>query len=252
MNFEKITQLRYVILDWCFTDKEHKYTYEELTEKMAEALFGDSSFSIIPNQVADDIHDIQNYRYFDTQIISYPMEEGKECCYRYEDPSYHMFYKTLSFEGLKKICSTLRPLYISLKKYEEYKDSSELTFIHEIIRNLEERLGTTGKNPCKEEMYSLQGLEHLPNLVDAIINQQPLKIHYRTFNQREFEVTCHPYYIKLHNNRWFLLAWTKQYNQLGYYTLERIVTFNKEAVPYICINKKYYLGEYFDALTVLE
>lgn len=101
-------------------------------------------------------------------------------------------------------------------------------------------------------LSSLKGLEHLPNLVDAIINQQPLKIHYRTFNQREFEVTCHPYYIKLHNNRWFLLAWTKQYNQLGYYTLERIVTFNKEAVPYICINKEYDLGEYFDAITLLE
>ena len=245
MKFEKITQLRYVILDWCFTDKEHKYTYEELTEKMGEALFGDSSFSILPNQVADDIHDIQNYRYFDTQIISYPMEDGEKCYYGYEDPCYRMFDNKLSFEELKKICSTLRPLYISSKKYEVYKDSSELTFLHEIIRNLEENLISFEQND------KLQGLEHLPNLVDAIINQQPLKIHYRTFNQREFEVTCHPYYIKLHNNRWFLLAWTKQYNQLGYYTLDRIVTFEKEEVPYICINKKYDLGKYFDAITML-
>ena len=49
MKFDKITQLRFLILDWCLSDKEHKYTYEELTEKMGEALFGDSSFSILPN-----------------------------------------------------------------------------------------------------------------------------------------------------------------------------------------------------------
>lgn len=251
MKFDKITQLRFLILDWCLSDKEHKYTYEELTARMAEALFGDSSFSILPNLVDDDINAIQNYIAFDTQIISYPMEDGGKCYYGYEDPCYRMFYNKLSFEELKKICSTLRPLYISEKTYEEYKDSSELTFLHEIILNLEERLGITGKIPSTEETYSLKGLEHLPYLVDAIINKQPLKIYYRTFNQCEFEVTCHPYYIKLHNNRWFLLAWTKQYNQLGYYTLDRIVTFEKEEVPYICINKKYDLGEYFDAITLL-
>lgn len=31
MKLDKITQLRFLILDWCLSDKEHKYTYEELT-----------------------------------------------------------------------------------------------------------------------------------------------------------------------------------------------------------------------------
>lgn len=77
MKFDKITQLRFLILDWCLSDKEHKYTYEELTARMAEALFGDSSFSILPNLVDDDINAIQNYIALDTQIISYPMEDGE-------------------------------------------------------------------------------------------------------------------------------------------------------------------------------
>lgn len=73
MKFDKITQLRFLILDWCLSDKEHKYTYEELTARMAEALFGDSSFSILPNLVDDDINAIQNYIALDTQnyILSY-------------------------------------------------------------------------------------------------------------------------------------------------------------------------------------
>ncbi len=71
MKFDKITQSRFLILDWCLSDKEHKYTYEELTARMAEALFGDSPFSILPNLVDDDINAIQNYIAFDTQIISY-------------------------------------------------------------------------------------------------------------------------------------------------------------------------------------
>ena len=102
MKFDKITQLRFLILDWCLSDKEHKYTYEELTERMAKALFGDSSFSILPSLVDDDINAIQNYIAFDTQIISYPMEDGGKCYYGYEDPCYRMFYNKLSFEELKK------------------------------------------------------------------------------------------------------------------------------------------------------
>lgn len=92
MKFDKITQSRFLILDWCLSDKEHKYTYEELTARMAEALFGDSPFSILPNLVDDDINAIQNYIAFDTQIISYPMEDGGKCYYGYEDPCYRMFY----------------------------------------------------------------------------------------------------------------------------------------------------------------
>lgn len=78
MKFDKITQLRFLIIDWCLTDKEHKYTYEELTARMAEALFGDSSFSILPSLVDDDINAIQNYIAFDTQLylILWKMEKN--------------------------------------------------------------------------------------------------------------------------------------------------------------------------------
>lgn len=39
MKFDKITQLRFLILDWCLSDKEHKYTYEETYSKNGRSPF---------------------------------------------------------------------------------------------------------------------------------------------------------------------------------------------------------------------
>ena len=33
MKFDKITQLRFLILDWCLSDKEHKYTYPKIRKQ---------------------------------------------------------------------------------------------------------------------------------------------------------------------------------------------------------------------------
>ena len=96
-----------------------------------------------------------------------------------------------------------------------------------------------------EQNDKLQGLEHLSDIIDATVNHQPLKLHYRTFKGHEFETICHPYYVKQYNNRWFLLGKSAEYDTIGNYALDRIVSFKKVDVPF-CNNTQINFDTYFD------
>lgn len=246
MNLDRLAKLRFAVLDRCFSDFKHKYTRETLKEEVDEALFPDLPIGVSLVRIFRDIKYLRENENYNAPIVAIPTEDGKRVYYRYENPDFRIYHKTLQFEDMRILCSTLRQLYTAMNTHNRVKYPSAYVFLKEIIQILEDRLGIRANQQptAQAKEFNLQGLQNLATIAEAIIIPQPLKLRYRTFNGHEFEVTCHPYQVRLHNNRWLLMAWTEQYGKQGCYALNRIVSLEPQEIPFIMksniIHEKYF------------
>lgn len=219
---EKQNQLRYLVLDRCFADTRHKYTAIDLSKKVGEAIWGELGAQVNPRLVLGDVKYMKEATAFQAPIEEFPTKNGKSW-YRYSKKNYSIFHNALPFEAINTLCSSLSSLYLTLQRFQNENCTRSCEFLNTIIPYLENRLGISKENPSlPEQKFNLQGLEHLTKIVESIISFQPLKIHYHTFNDREFDIFCDPYHVGLHDDKWYMMARTEQYSQMGYYALERI------------------------------
>ena len=240
MPTNKNAQLRYQILDRCFSDFKHKYTIKDLIDKVNDALYDLTGTDISVRQIRADIKYMRDRVTFDAPIKAYPMAVGKEHYYRYEDPNFTIYNNEMSIEEVNNLRSTIQML-------GRYRGTPANAWLEEVISNLEYRFGikANAENLISfEQNDKLQGLEHLSGIIDATVNHQPLKLQYRTFKGHEFETICHPYYVKQYNNRWFLLGRNEKYGTIGNYALDRIVSFRNVDIPF-CKNTQINFDTYF-------
>lgn len=241
MPTNKNAQLRYQILDRCFSDLKHKYTIKDLIDKVNDVLYDLTGTGISVRQIRADIKYMRDRVTFDAPIKAYPMAVGKEHYYRYEDPNFTIYNNEMSIEEVNNLRSTIQML-------GRYRGTPATAWLEEVISNLEYRFGikANAENLISfEQNDKLQGLEHLSGIIDATVNHQPLKLQYRTFKGHEFETICHPYYVKQYNNRWFLLGRNEKYGTIGNYALDRIVSFRNVDIPF-CKNTQINFDTYFN------
>lgn len=241
MPTNKNAQLRYQILDRCFSDFKHKYTIKDLIDKVNDALYDLTGTDISVRQIRADIKYMRDRVTFDAPIKAYPMAVGKEHYYRYEDTNFTIYNNEMSIEEVNNLRSTIQML-------GRYRGTPATVWLEEVISNLEYRFGikANAENLISfEQNDKLQGLEHLSGIIDATVNHQPLKLQYRTFKGHEFETICHPYYVKQYNNRWFLLGRNEKYETIGNYALDRIVSFRNVDIPF-CKNTQINFDTYFN------
>ena len=241
MPTNKNAQLRYQILDRCFSDLKHKYTIKDLIDKVNDVLYDLTGTDISVRQIRADIKYMRDRVTFDAPIKAYPMAAGKEHYYRYEDPNFTIYNNEMSIEEVNNLRSTIQML-------GRYRGTPATAWLEEVISNLEYRFGikANAENLISfEQNDKLQGLEHLSGIIDATVNHQPLKLQYRTFKGHEFETICHPYYVKQYNNRWFLLGRNEKYGTIGNYALDRIVSFKNVDIPF-CKNTQINFDTYFN------
>ena len=87
--------------------------------------------------------------------------------------------------------------------------SPKNAWLEEVISSLELRFGIKAnrdKIVSFEQNDQLKGIEFLSDLIDAIINHQPLKMTYRPYKGDEQTMVIHPHYLKQYNSRWFLFG----------------------------------------------
>ena len=77
MPTNKNAQLRYQILDRCFSDFKHKYTFEDLREKVNDALYDLTGIEVSTRQIRADIKYMRDRVTFDAPIKAYPMVWAK-------------------------------------------------------------------------------------------------------------------------------------------------------------------------------
>ncbi|MBR0262394.1 MAG: WYL domain-containing protein [Prevotella sp.] len=229
MPTNKNAQLRYQILDHCFSNRHHKYTIEDLVEKVNEALYDMYGTEVSVRQIRDDIKYMRDRVSYNAPIEAVPFE-GNKCYYHYSDPNFSIFNNDLSVEELTKLTSTIDML-------GRYRGGNN-GWLEEVISSLELRFGIKTNREhivAFEQNEQLRGLEFLSELIDSAINHQPLNLLYRTYNGREMNVVIHPYHIKQYNNRWFLFGLEQSSigDRIANRPLDRIVKFSKANVPFI-------------------
>ena len=227
MATNKNAQLRYQILDRCFSDFRHKYTIDELIDKVNDRLVDLCGSEVGVRQIREDIKYMRDRVTYNAPIVAYPYE-GKKCYYRYSDPDFSIFKNELSVEDVNNLHATIDML-------SRYRGLPSNAWLEEVISNLEYRFGI---KPNSENLISfeqndqLKGLEHLSELIDAVINHTTLEIHYKSYRGTEFTHTIYPYYIKEYNNRWFLFGLGEETGHIENLALDRIEGYAMSSKPF--------------------
>jgi len=92
------------------------------------------------------------------------------------------------------------------------------------------------------------GHEHFKNLYDAIISEAVLKLDYQPYTEASAsEKLVHPYLLKEHRNRWFLMGREGENMRLSIYALDRIKKIRNTNTTFIP-NDLFDPQSYFDTL----
>ena len=220
MPTNKNAQLRYRILDRCFSNFHRKYAIEDLLNEVNEALidlYGPQA-KISIRQIREDLKYMRDSMGFDAPIVAFRFGEGNRCFYRYDDKDFTIFNNELTDKELHDLCSIIEML-------QKYRGMPSSNWLEPVISNLEYRFGI---KPRRENLISfeqneqLRGLEHLSTIIDATANHQPLSIKYVSYKGKHIVATIHPYYVKQYNSRWFLFGLNEEYGDISNMALDRI------------------------------
>ena len=229
MPINKNALLRYQILDRCFSDRHRRYEIEDLVDKVNEALLDLYGKTVSLRQIRADITYMRDRVSYNAPIVVRPIE-GRRCYYTYEDPHFSIFNNELSLEEVKNLLSTID----MLGRYRSPKNA----WLEEVISSLELRFGIKARREnivSFEQNDQLKGIEFLSDLIDAILNHQPLLMTYRPYKGGEQTMVIHPHYLKQYNTRWFLFG-VEDHGEYGMSpvnkALDRIVKFSVADVPF--------------------
>lgn len=242
MSANKNAQLRYQILDRCFSDFRRRYTIDDLVDEVNEKLYDLNGTEVSLRQIREDIKFMRDSVGYNAPVKAYPLE-GRKCYYRYADRDFTIFNNELSAEEVESLSRTVDIL-------RRFRGAPSFNWIEEVVSNLEYRFGgkTVEENVISfDQNERLRGLEHLPTLIDAATNHQTLRLLYCSYRGIEHDVVVFPYHLKQHNGRWFLLALEqgKKSPHVGTFALDRIVSIaacDAEFVP----NTEIDFAHYFD------
>ena len=178
---------------------------------------------------------------------SIPLErhqDGRRVYYRYSDPNFTINTQPLTEEEANQ----LRAVIVTLGRFRGLPSNA---WIDEVISNLEWRFGLRGKKENIigfEQNPFLKGLNLLPQIIDASVNHQVLRITYRNYKNCEEEriVVVHPWYVKQYNNRWFLMAYDAETGRITNFALDRIQELQVEEGIAFIPNKEIDFEHYFD------
>ena len=231
MSTNKNALLRYQILDRCFSDFKRKYEIQDLVDAVNKVLYDMYGSEVSVRQIRDDIKYMRDRITYNAPIEAVPYD-GKKCYYRYEDKNFSIFNNELSTEEVTTLRSTIEML-------SRFRDGSRNAWLEEVISNLEFRFGIKTNQEhivSFEQNEQLRGLNFLGELIDAIINHQPLKMTYRPYKGDEQTMVIHPHYMKQYNTRWFLFG-LEDHGEYGMSpvnkALDRIVRFSIANVRFV-------------------
>lgn len=232
-------QLDINALDKCFSNYNHRYTFDDLLEACREAIYmeyGDNT-GISIRILRDDIRFMKSEEGYSAPIVS--RKDGGKPYYIYEDREFSIKKQKLNSAEIEQLKHTL----ITLSRF---KGLPQFEWINEIVARLE---GEFNLNNNISEVVGFEsnpdlvGLAHFDSIFNAIISKKVLKINYSLSFHSAENYLVHPYYLKQYNNRWFLFGLCD--DRIMNLALDRINDFCEYSSQYI-ENKDINFDEYFD------
>lgn len=233
--------IRYRTIDQCLSNRQRKWTLDDLIEACSEALYEYEGIDkgVSTRTVQMDIQFMRS----DKLGYNAPIIVVDKKYYTYEDPHYSITDIPLTEQDLGKLTEVVE----ILRQFKGFIHFQELSGM---VQRLENKIHSakTKQQPVIdfEKNDNLKGLEHLDTLYQAIIHKKALDISYQSFKARSAnQFTFHPHYLKEYRNRWFVMGVTKKEEPVLLLALDRIIDITETTSRYIT-PKGLPLGDYFN------
>lgn len=218
--------LRYHTINHCLQQPGKKWTWEELANACADYLdeVAYRTTRSIPSKrtIQQDIKVMRSGDLgYNAPIIN---QNGK---YFYEDIHYSIKNSTLNYADLNAIATAAKIL-------GQYKGFNFFEDLNPIFSKFESRLQIKLLDDFDasiefEKYENSKGTEYLKYLLSAILQKTVLKIGYKKFNDsRSKQHIVHPYLLKEHDGRWYLLGWHQDGQYIVTLALDRMENLEQE------------------------
>ncbi len=221
--------IRYKTIDNCLQNRYRKWTLDDLIEACSEALYEYEGIDkgISKRSIQMDIQMMRS----DKLGYNAPIIVLEKKYYTYEDPDYSITNIPLTGQDLNKLTEVVE----LLKQFSGFSHFQELSGM---VQRLEDKIHSSKTNKSSvidfEKNENLKGLQYLDSLYQAIINETPLNILYKSFKSRTANtLSFHPYLLKEYRNRWFVLGITKRGQPMLNLALDRIEELSHSNITYI-------------------
>lgn len=246
MAINKNAHLRYLVLDRCLRNRRRQYTLSDLTDECNAALMDETGgkSTVTERQVRKDLYFLR-----DNPEISAPIEyvqDGHKRYFHYADHNFTISKMPLTEDEVGKIKGALNLL-------TRFRGMPQFGWIEEVVARLESSMFMKTERQSTiisfDENLNDAVAEFLEPVFNAIVNKQPILVHYDPMGGSPIDWTIHPYHLKQYNGRWFLFGQNNDFPTAPLTTIaiDRIVGVENadEKIDFI-ENEDVDFSEYFD------
>ena len=218
MSTNKHAQIRYTILDKCFSNFNRVFTYKDLLEEVNSYLFDLGTEGVQLRQLQYDIAHMKSDAGYSIQFDE-ELKLGKKRVFRYRDKGFSIADHPLNQEDSEQLETTLAIL-------SRYKRREEFSWLEELIPRMETAFELVSKGDDGaigyQENLDLIGRDYIGTLFNLILKRKQTKLLYEPYGKSQIEAVVFPYHLKQFNNRWFLFCFNKEFQSISNYPLDRI------------------------------
>lgn len=225
MATNKHAQIRYTILDRCFSNFNRLYDYDDLLEEVNQELYELGTEGVKLRQLQYDIDHMQSDAGWAIELED-SLKKGRKKAFRYQDKSFSIANHPLNVDDIEQLETTIAIL-------SRYKHRAEFSWLEELIPRMSQafNLVASGDNGIVsyQENFDLKGRQHISTLFNLIVKRKQIRIIYEPYGKPHFDVVVSPYHVKQFNNRWFLFCYSEEYESISNYPLDRIISIEELA-----------------------
>ncbi|MBR6181397.1 MAG: WYL domain-containing protein [Prevotella sp.] len=201
MPINRNTLLRYKTIDRMLRNGR-RATLQELIDACNDALYEHNGYGEVSRRTVQ--HDIEEMRYSRELGYYAPIKVVDRKYYKYEDYDYSITDVPLSETDIRQLTEAVE----LLKQMSSFKGFSD---VEDVVNRLEDHVASMRYKVepviLLESNDRLRGLEHITPLHDAILEQTPVTIVYKSFQWNESQqFLFSPYILKEFRNRWFVFG----------------------------------------------
>ncbi len=245
MATNKHATIRYQALDKCFSNFGRKFFIEDLIDACASAIYDFTGIAdgVKRRQIFDDMTFMESEEGYSIPLARH--KEGLRTYYRYEDREFSINLQPLSRSESEQLQSTMLML-------SRFKGLPQFDWLEESLARFETNFKLEHRDAENivffEQNPYLRGLEHFSGLFAATISHQPLSIEYHPAFGQVRSYTIHPYALKQHASRWYIVGLSVVdgvESRLRIFAIDRVERFEPLTTEFIP-NHILDLEEYFD------
>lgn len=221
--------IRYKVLDQCFSDYYHQYSFEDLIKACDRVLS-----EIDPNTNGISVKTLRNDIRFmrSEQGYSAPIEVYRDA----EHPYYRYSDKNFSIRNRPITPTEARNIIDAVTLLRRFSGLPNMNWLDDMVHRLESefKLNSSSKAIVGfDHNTEFNGSLFYEPIFEAIIGKYNIEITYQSFQFPEEKIVMSPYYLKQYNNRWYVLGYVDGKNYIPNYCLDRIKKIKKCKTPFV-------------------